>query len=58
MIGLNYYLIVLGLFFCIGLVGMLKCKNILLFFFFIEIMFNVINIGFVVIFKYMYNLDG
>ncbi|AFI05123.1 NADH-quinone oxidoreductase subunit NuoK [Helicobacter cetorum] len=58
MIGLNHYLIVSGLLFCIGLAGMLKRKNILLLFFSTEIMLNAINIGFVAISKYKQNLDG
>ncbi|GAA6994609.1 NADH-quinone oxidoreductase subunit NuoK [Helicobacter pylori] len=58
MIGLNHYLIVSGLLFCIGLAGMLKRKNILLLFFSTEIMLNAINIGFVAISKYTHNLDG
>ncbi|GAA8221891.1 hypothetical protein HpKG35_09510 [Helicobacter pylori] len=52
MIGLNHYLIVSGLLFCIGVAGMLKRKNILLLFFSTEIMLNAINIGFVAISKY------
>ncbi|AFI03701.1 NADH-quinone oxidoreductase subunit NuoK [Helicobacter cetorum] len=58
MIGLNHYLIVSGLLFCIGLAGMLKRKNILLLFFSTEIMLNAINIGFVAISKYKQDLDG
>ncbi|WP_104747797.1 NADH-quinone oxidoreductase subunit NuoK [Helicobacter cetorum] len=58
MIGLNHYLIVSGLLFCIGLAGMLKRKNILLLFFSTEIMLNAINIGFVAVSKYKQDLDG
>ena len=46
MIGLNHYLILSGLLFAIGLVGVLRRKNLLMLFFATEIMLNAANIAF------------
>lgn len=55
---LTYYLIVAGLMFCLGLVGVLRRKNLLMLFFATEIMLNAANVGFVAIGKYYGDLSG
>ncbi len=54
MIGLNHYLIISGLLFAIGLMGVLRRKNLLMLFFATEIMLNAANIAFVAA-GYFYN---
>ncbi|WP_163499593.1 NADH-quinone oxidoreductase subunit NuoK [Helicobacter suis] len=58
MITLGHYLVFAGLLFCVGLVGMLRRKNILMLFFSTEIMLNAINVGFVAISHSLKNMDG
>ena len=45
MIGLNHYLIISGLLFAIGLMGVVRRKNLLMLFFSTEIMLNAANIA-------------
>ncbi|MBN2767979.1 MAG: NADH-quinone oxidoreductase subunit NuoK [Campylobacterales bacterium] len=54
MIGLNHYLIVSGLLFSIGLMGVIRRKNLLMLFFSTEIMLNAANIAFAAA-SYFYN---
>lgn len=58
MIGFTHYLIVAGILFSIGLVGILKRKNLLMLFFPTEILLNATNIGFVAASKYYGDLTG
>ncbi|WP_163533977.1 NADH-quinone oxidoreductase subunit NuoK [Helicobacter suis] len=58
MITLGHYLVFAGLLFCVGLVGMLRRKNILMLFFSTEIMLNAINVAFVAISHTLKNIDG
>jgi len=58
MIGLNHYLIVSAVLFAIGMIGIMKRKNLLLLFFSTEILLNAANIGFVAVSKYMNDLSG
>ncbi len=55
---LTHYLIVAGLMFCLGLVGVLRRKNLLLLFFSTEIMLNAANVGFVAVSKFYGDLSG
>ncbi|WP_163564149.1 NADH-quinone oxidoreductase subunit NuoK [Helicobacter suis] len=58
MITLGHYLVFAGLLFCVGLIGMLRRKNILMLFFSTEIMLNAINVAFVAISHTLKNIDG
>ena len=55
---LNAYLILSTILFCIGLIGVIRRKNVLMLFFSTEIMLNAVNIGFVAISKYYNDLGG
>ena len=52
MIGLNHYLVLSVILFVIGMVGMIKRKNLLMIFFAGEIMLNSVNIAFVALSHY------
>ena len=58
MIGLNHYLILSGLLFAIGLVGVLRRKNLLMLFFATEVMLNAANIAFAAVSHYYGDLTG
>jgi len=58
MITLNHYLVLSGLLFSIGLVGVLRRKNLLMLFFATEIMLNAVNIGFAAISNHYGDLSG
>jgi len=49
MIGLSHYLIVSAIIFSIGLVGVLRRRNLLMLFFATEVMLNAVNIAFAAI---------
>ena len=55
---LNAYLILSTILFCIGLVGVLKRKNVLMLFFSTEIMLNSVNVGLAAISKFHGDLSG
>ena len=58
MIGLSHYLLVSGILFSIGLIGVLRRKNLLMLFFATEIMLNAANIAFAAISSYYGDLSG
>jgi len=58
MIGLSHYLILSGLLFAIGLVGVLRRRNLLMLFFATEIMLNSANIAFAAASYYYNDLTG
>ncbi len=58
MITLGHYLMFSAIMFSIGLYGILRRKNILLLLFSTEIMLNAINVAFVAIGHYRYDLSG
>ena len=58
MIGLSHYLIVSAIIFSIGLVGVLRRRNLLMLFFATEIMLNAANIAFASISHYYNDLTG
>ncbi|NLC28028.1 MAG: NADH-quinone oxidoreductase subunit NuoK [Campylobacteraceae bacterium] len=58
MITLTHYLTVVGLMFAIGLVGVLRRKNLLMLFFSTEILLNAANVGFAAVSKYYGDLTG
>lgn len=57
-IGLNHYLVLSTILFCIGLVGVMKRKNLLMLFFATEILLNSVNIAFAAISHYYGDLTG
>lgn len=58
MITLTHYLVVAGLMFAIGLVGILRRKNLLMLFFSTEILLNAANVGFAAVSKFYMDLTG
>lgn len=56
--SLNAYLILSTALFCIGLVGVIRRKNLLMLFFSTEIMLNAVNIGFAAISHFHQDLTG
>ncbi len=58
MIGLSHYLIVSALLFAIGMVGVLRRRNLLMLFFATEVMLNAVNIAFAALSYYYQDLTG
>ena len=58
MITLTHYLVISALLFVIGLIGVMRRKNLLMLFFSTEILLNSVNIGFVALSHYMNDLSG
>jgi NADH-quinone oxidoreductase subunit K len=58
MITLTHYLVLSAILFAIGLVGVIRRKNLLLLFFSTEILLNSANIGFAAISKFYGDLTG
>jgi NADH-quinone oxidoreductase subunit K len=58
MITMTHYLILSALLFSIGLVGVIRRKNLLLLFFSTEIMLNAANIAFAAISSYYHDMTG
>ncbi len=58
MITLNHYLILSGILFAIGLVGVVRRKNLLMLFFATEIMLNAANVAFAAISSYHHDMTG
>lgn len=56
--SLNAYLILSAVLFLIGMVGVLKRKNLLMLFFSTEIMLNAVNIGLAAVSKFHGDLTG
>jgi len=56
--SLSAYLILSSIIFCIGLVGVIRRKNLLMLFFSTEIMLNAANIGFVAVSRHYGDLTG
>jgi len=57
-IGLNHYLVLSAILFAIGLVGVMRRKNLLLLFFATEILLNSVNIAFAAISHYYGDMTG
>jgi len=55
---LNSYLIISGILFSIGTIGVLTRKNAIVIFMCIELMLNAVNFTFVAFSRYLGNLDG
>jgi NADH-quinone oxidoreductase subunit K len=58
MITLTHYLVLSAILFSIGLVGVIRRKNLLMLFFATEIMLNAANIAFAAISSYYNDLSG
>jgi len=58
MIGLGHYLVLASILFSIGLVGVIRRKNLLMLFFATEIMLNAANVAFAAISSYHHALTG
>ena len=58
MITLNHYLILSGILFAIGLMGVVRRKNLLMLFFATEIMLNAANVAFAAIGSYYHDMTG
>lgn len=58
MITITHYLVLSGILFAIGLVGVLKRSNLLMLFFSTEILLNAVNVGFVAVSHYYGDLSG
>ncbi|MCL4497970.1 MAG: NADH-quinone oxidoreductase subunit NuoK [Candidatus Acidulodesulfobacterium ferriphilum] len=56
--SINGYLIVAGIIFCIGMLGVLMRKNLIVIFMSLELMFNAANLGFVAVSNYLNLIDG
>ncbi len=57
-IGLNHYLVLSTILFAIGLVGIMRRKNLLMLFFATEILLNSVNVAFVAISHFYGDLTG
>ncbi|MDR0666537.1 MAG: NADH-quinone oxidoreductase subunit NuoK [Campylobacteraceae bacterium] len=58
MIGFYHYIILSVFLFAIGLIGILRRKNLLMLFFSTEILLNAANVGFVAVSKFYMDLGG
>ena len=56
--SLNAYLILSGILFSIGLIGVIRRKNLLMLFFSTEIMLNAVNVGMAAVSKFYGDLTG
>lgn len=56
--SLNAYLILSTILFCIGLVGVIRRKNLLMLFFSTEIMLNAVNVGLAAVSHFHQDLTG
>ncbi len=58
MVPVSYYLILSGILFTIGTVGILVRRNALIIFMSIEVMLNAVNLTFLAAGRYLNSLDG
>ena len=57
-VGLNAFLIVAGLLFAVGLLGVTLCQNTLVIYMSLELMLNAVNLAFVAFSRYNGTMDG
>jgi NADH-quinone oxidoreductase subunit K len=57
-IGLNHYLILSTVLFCLGMIGVLLRRNAIVMLMSIELMLNAVNISLIAFGKYNNNIDG
>lgn len=58
MIGLNHYLVVSGLLFCLGLFGVLVRRSLLIVYMSLELMLNAANLALVAFSRFQRDLNG
>lgn len=58
MLTLNHYLVLSGILFCIGTVGVFIRRNLITILLSIEIMLNAVNVTFVAVGRYLQTVDG
>ncbi|MBM3833329.1 MAG: NADH-quinone oxidoreductase subunit NuoK [Verrucomicrobia bacterium] len=57
-VGLQHYLVVSALLFCLGLLGVIARRNLLIIYMSLELMLNAANLAFVAVSRFNGNLDG
>ena len=57
-VGLEHYLVVSGLLFCLGLLGVIMRRNLLVIYMCLELMLNAANLALVAMSRFNGNLDG
>jgi NADH-quinone oxidoreductase subunit K len=57
-IGLHHYLVVSGILFCLGLLGVIVRRNLLIIYMGLELMLNAANLALVAFSRFNNNLDG
>jgi len=57
-IGLEHYLVVSGILFCLGLAGVIVRRNLLVIYMGLELMLNAANLALVAFSRFTNNLDG
>jgi len=57
-IGLEHYLVVSMLLFCLGLLGVIARRNLLIIYMSLELMLNAANLALVACSRFTHNLDG
>ena len=57
-VGLGHYLVVSGILFCLGLLGVLVRRNLLVIYMGLELMLNAANLALVAFSRFNNNLDG
>ncbi|HEX9655271.1 MAG TPA: NADH-quinone oxidoreductase subunit NuoK [bacterium] len=58
MIPISYYLLLSGILFAIGVIGVLTRRNAIVIFMAIELMLNAVNLAFIAFSKHLNSLDG
>src|SRR5262245_47878923 len=57
-VGLQHYLVVSALLFCLGILGVIVRRNLLVIYMSLELMLNAANLALVAFSRYQNNLDG
>lgn len=57
-VTIHHYLILSALLFCLGLIGIIVRRNLLIVFMCIEVMMNAVNLSFVALARYFNKMDG
>ena len=57
-VGINHYLILSGILFILGMLGVLLRRNAIVILMSIELMLNAVNISFIAFSRYAGNIDG
>ena len=57
-VGLEHYLVVSIILFCLGLMGVIARRNLLIIYMSLELMLNAANLAFVALSRFTNNLDG